>query len=127
MPTLDRNTGGIVDGFDEVMQSLTTILTTRRGTRVERREFGSEVPRIVDRGLSPGNLIDYYAAIADEVRQEPRFRITRMGLAADADPVAGHAIFEVEGLYYPRGHLGDYSVVETARGRVSVSDTSRRL
>ncbi len=52
--------------------------------------------------------------------EEPRFRIIQMELADMTDQ--GHAQFDIEGIYYPRGHLGDYSEARDARGRVILSD-----
>lgn len=127
MTTLNRHTGGIVDGFDEVLQSIEVIFSTRKGTRVMRRDFGSDGPRLVDRAVAPLSLIDYYAAIADACRQEPRFRLAKMKLAEDSDVSAGAPIFDVEGLWYPRGHLGDFSEVRDASGRLVLSDEARRL
>jgi len=127
MATLNRYTGGIVDGFDEVLQSLEVSFTTRRGTRVMRRQFGGDAPRLVDRAISALTLIDFYAAIADAIRDEPRFRLARMALVEDSNLSAGNPVFEIAGLFYPRGHLGDLSEVRDARGRVVLSDGGRRL
>jgi phage baseplate assembly protein W len=124
MAGIDRNTGKRIDGWPEVAQSLQVLVSTRLRTRVMRRWFGSTLPRVVDHGIAPGVLIDYYAALAETFspRNEPRFRLARMRLSEDSDPKNGIAIFDYEGLYYPRGHLGDFSIVETARGTVALSD-----
>lgn len=127
MATLNRHTGGIVDGFDEVLQSLEVIFSTRKRTRVMRREFGSDLPRLVDRPVSALTLIDYYAAIAEATGLEPRFRLVRMSLTDESDIASGNPIFEIEGLYYPRGHMGDLSEVRDARGRIVLGDEIRRL
>lgn len=118
MTSLNRHTGKVIDGFDEVLQSIEVILTTRKGTRAMRREFGSNLPRLVDRAMSPMTVIDFYAAIADALDQEPRFRLTRMDLVQDSDIPAGNPVFEIIGIWYPRGHLGDLSEARDARGRV---------
>lgn len=118
MATLDRNTGRLIDGFAEVLQSFDIILTTRKGTRVMRRHFGSDMPRLVDRALSPLTLIDFFAAISEGIRGEPRFRLARLSLAEDSLVAEGNPTFDIEGLYYPRGHLGDFSEVQDAQGRL---------
>ncbi len=126
MPTLDWNTGGIVSGFDEALQSLQIAITTRKGTRVERRDYGSDVPSLVDAPISPLTLIDYYQAIAEAVRLEPRFRLSSVSLSDESNLSAGNPIFDIEVIYYPRGHLGDYSEAVTKRGRIVLSDSDRR-
>jgi len=126
MATLDRQTGKLISGFDEVLQSLSIRLTTRRGTRIMRRHYGAELHKLVDRSLSPLTLIDYFAAIAEASRDEPRFRLVRSHLSEESDIPAGRPIFDIEGLYYPRGHLGDFSEVRDARGRIVLADPLRR-
>lgn len=118
MATINRRTGAVLTGFDEVLQSIEIGITTRKGTRVMRRDFGGDWPRLVDRSLSPLTLIEFYAAIAEATRPEPRFRLSKISLATDSDVAAGNPIFDLEGLWYPRGHLGDFSEVRDASGRV---------
>lgn len=122
MPTLNRHTLKIIDGFDEILQSLEIILTTPRGSRVMRRHFGVKMMRIVDKPISPLTLIDFYATIAEVALEEPRFRLEQMSLATDSDIANGQALFDLEGIWYPRGHLGDYSEARDARGRIIVRD-----
>ena len=72
---------------------------------------GADLVRMVDAPISPVTIIDIYAAVAEAVRNyEPRFKISRMKvLEASAD---GKLTVGIEGVYFPRGHLGDYSVSE---------------
>ncbi|WP_311276169.1 GPW/gp25 family protein [Methylobacterium sp. WCS2018Hpa-22] len=118
MATFDKRTGRLISGFAEVLQSIDTIVNTKVGSRVMRREFGSELPRLVDRGVSDLTLIEFYAAIAGALKAEPRFRVVQMLLSEDSDLANGNPIFDVKGVYFPRGHLGDYSEAEDATGRV---------
>lgn len=121
MATLDVKTGKLISGIDEVWQSINIILTTPRGTRVMRRHFGSDLPRLVDRPLSPLTLIDFFAAIADAIRAEPRFRVRQMQLSTESEVSKGHAVFDLEGIYFPRGHLGDFSEARDARSSVVIA------
>jgi phage baseplate assembly protein W len=78
-------------------------------SRVERRAFGAGIPRLVDAPMSPATIVDFYAAIADAIaNNEPRFRVTKLSIA-DATS-AGALSLLAAGIYYPRGHLGDFSV-----------------
>jgi len=111
MVGINRETGAVLSGFDHVKQSLGVLFTTARLSRIMRRDVGSAVPRAVDSPISPVTIIDLYAAVADAVRKyEPRFRVARMKV--DSATTAGHITIAIQGVYYPRGHLGDYSVSE---------------
>lgn len=114
---IDRRTGGIVSGWAHVEQSLDVILTTPIGARIMRRDFGSEIPDLVDRKMTSRLVLALYAAAAAAIRRwEPRFRLTRAAVTeAGATGRLGLALY---GTYYPRGHLGDYSVAEDASTRI---------
>lgn len=114
---IDRRTGGVVSGWAHVEQSLDVILTTPIGSRIMRRDFGSEIPDLVDRKMTSRLVLALYAAAAAAIRRwEPRFRLTRAAVTeAGATGRLGLALY---GTYYPRGHLGDYSVAEDASTRI---------
>lgn len=103
---IDAATGQPLADWAHVEQSVRTILGTRIGSRVMRREFGSEVPDLVDRKMTQRNVLAVYSAAAVAIeRWEPRFRLTRAQItAAGAD---GTISLILAGIYYPRGHLGD--------------------
>lgn len=83
-----------------------------------RRAVGSNVPRLVDAPMSPATLIDFYAGAAEAIDAfEPRFKVTRFGtVGATAEGVLSMAC---EGIYFPRGHLGDFSVSEPKSATVT--------
>lgn len=58
----DRTTFTIVEGWPYVEGLLHDILVTRRGTRVMRRPYGSDLPAFVD---APGNQISILQMLAD--------------------------------------------------------------
>lgn len=109
MAGVDWNTGKPLDGFAHVAQSFAILMTTRKRSRVQRRHVGSDMPNLVDRAISQLTIIDFYAAIADAARFEPRFKIGRMSTSQGDD---GRPTVAIQGDYYPRGHLGDFSVSE---------------
>jgi phage baseplate assembly protein W len=52
-----------------------------------RREYGSDLPRLIDAPLNGETLVDLYAATAEAIdRWEPRFDLRRVEVA---DAVAG--------------------------------------
>ncbi|MGJ7040505.1 GPW/gp25 family protein [Shinella sp. BE166] len=110
-------TGAALTGWQHVQQSIKKILTTPIGSRVMRREFGSDLPDLVDTKMIQRNVLAVYSAAATAIaRWEPRFRM-RGGAVERAEPTGVLALV-IYGTYFPRGHLGDYSVAEDATARV---------
>jgi phage baseplate assembly protein W len=108
MAGIDRTTGKMLDGWAHVEQSLKVLITTSLGSRVERRNIGSRLPRLVDSPISAHTLVDFYAATAGVIdKWEPRFRLNRVNMS---QPETGHLLVDAEGIYFPRGHLGDFSI-----------------
>lgn len=114
---LDASTGEGRADWAHVEQSIGKILMTPIGSRVMRREFGSRVRDLVDAKLTPRTVLAIYAAVAEAlVRWEPRFRLASASIvAADAQ---GRVTLALTGVYFPRGHLGDYSIVEDRESRI---------
>ncbi len=112
---VDRNSGELLTGWDECAQSILMIVTTAIGALVLARDFGSNASALVDRPMAGPAIMDHFVAIAEALRKwEPGFRLQKINTQrAGGD---GVIVFEVAGLFYPNGHVGDYSVVETGRG-----------
>ncbi|PZU93126.1 MAG: baseplate assembly protein [Chelatococcus sp.] len=108
---IDRASGRLLTGWDHCVQSIAVILTTRVGTRVMRRAFGSAALELQDRSATPMRIMQIYAAVAAAIRTwEPGFRLKTIQLTrGGADGVFA---FEITGIFYPRGHLGDYETFE---------------
>lgn len=114
---IDRRTLKRISGWPHTRQSIEVILTTPLGSRVMRRHFGGAVFDLIDAKMSQRRVLALYAATAIALqRWEPRFKLTRCAIAAAGpDGRTGLALY---GTYYPRGHLGDYSIAEDATMRV---------
>ncbi|MCW4114741.1 GPW/gp25 family protein [Aurantimonas sp. MSK8Z-1] len=110
---IDRSTGAVLTDWAHVVQSIGVILTTPIGSRAMRREFGSEIPLLIDRPLEDRVILAVYAAAANALALwEPRFLLTGCQLVqASADGTVG---LRVSGSYRPRGHLGDFTVADDA-------------
>lgn len=114
---LSAFTGGALSDWPHVEQSIRCILTTPIGSRVMRRTFGSDVPDLVDRKMTQANVLKVYSAAARAILNwEPRFRMSYARLV-DAN-ASGLVQLEIFGTYFPRGHLGDYSIAENASTRI---------
>ena len=78
-------TGGRLDGMGHLRQSVWDILSTPIGTRVMRRTYGSRVPELIDRPITPKLAAELSIAVAEALgRWEPRIRLNRVQLT-DAD------------------------------------------
>lgn len=95
MSGMNATTGRAIDGMDHIRQSIKDILTTRIGSRVMRRDYGSLLPELIDHPANPANLLRLQAAsIMAILRWEPRVRITRTDFHIGMD---GASTLELEG------------------------------
>lgn len=114
--------GSLKTGFDHVRQSIEVILNTPIGSRVMRRDFGSELMALIDRPMNDRVILAIYSACATAIaRWEPRFAIT--GISIDDLTAQGVVALKISGIYYPNGHKGDFSVTE---GETSTNITISR-
>ena len=90
---LNHHTGAAIEGWAHVVQSIETILVTRLNTRVFMRQFGSDVPLMIDMPMNDANIMVLYVSVAEAIdRWEPRFELT--------------------GNHIPNAHLGDHTIIE---------------
>lgn len=117
MATYHYITGDILDGFDEVAQSIQRyIMPTSFGERVQLEEFGSYIPKILQKPLSADlvSVAIWSVTLAVEL-WEPRFKIKRVLANSTVDDWrAGKLNFTLIGDYRPRAHLGDFTVAREA-------------
>lgn len=98
---VSSQTGAALSGIDHLRQSIRDILTTRIGTRVMCREYGSRLPELVDRPVNNALAMDVYAATAGALaRWEPRFKLSRVEVTSAAP---GRLVLRLEGVYLPDG------------------------
>lgn len=120
---IDRETGRLLTGWDHCAQSIIVVLTTEIGARVMRRAFGSALHELQDRNPDGRTVMMAFVSIAAALRQwEPGFRLGRIipeSIGAD-----GVAVFRLAGTFFPRGHLGDYSVTEPREVAIGADNLS---
>jgi uncharacterized protein len=79
MTGLSRTTAQILPFDDHLAQSIHDILCTPKNTRVMRRDYGSDLPLLIDAPMNGATMIDLYAATAEALAKwEPRFRLRRV-------------------------------------------------
>mgnify|MGYP000978789229 CR=1 FL=1 len=82
---------------EHIRQSVVDILTTPVGTRVMRPEYGSLLPRLVDRPMNAATKLEIYAAVAEALdRWEPRLALDRVALNASGPGVLEISVEYIE-------------------------------
>lgn len=96
MNGIDAKTGKRLGGSAHIKQSIRDILTTRIGTRVMRRDYGSRLPELIDNPMGELLRVELFAATAEALaRWEPRFRLDRVYL--DGASAEGRIVLTIEG------------------------------
>lgn len=96
---MNASTGRSITAIEHLSQSIADILSTRIGSRVERREYGSAVPDYIDAAMTTVQRTRCYgAAAAALLRWEPRLKLARIQLLADTDSsgMQGRHVFAVD-------------------------------
>ncbi|RZN24789.1 baseplate assembly protein [Bradyrhizobium sp. Leo121] len=107
----------MIVGWKHVRQSMAMIFMTRFHERVLRRWVGSFVPHLLGENAVERTITRFYWAIAASIDLwEPNYSITRIRVSKRADGSeltssdelrTGQLQTRNEGIYKPRGHLGD--------------------
>lgn len=93
---MNRETGAAIDELDHIAQSMTDILTTRIGTRVRRREYGSLLPELVDHPFNDVTRLRVYSgAVMALMRWEPRVSLSRVQFLGAT--LQGQSVLDLEG------------------------------
>lgn len=83
---MDRSDGRSLGGDAHLQQSLAVLLTTPKGARVMRRDYGVDLTALIDAPLGQRTAVDFFMACAEAVaRWEPRFALRRVRIS-DAGP-----------------------------------------
>lgn len=113
MAGINRRTGKLLIGWPHVVQSLVVLFTTSFGTRVMRRYFGSDVPRLLGQNITKRTILLFMSAVIVAIELwEPRFRVSKVDVDDDNTPESlrkGNLKMTVRGVYYPRGQFGDFT------------------
>lgn len=77
--------GSVVEGLNEISQSVFVILTTRKGTDPLRPTFGSDIYEYLDRPINEAVPRMIKAAVEALEIWEPRVKVTKVGYNLTAD------------------------------------------
>lgn len=96
MMGMNSVSGRALTGSAHLAQSINDILSTPLGSRVMRRDYGSQLAGLIDWPLNSATRLQTYAAVAIALmRWEPRIRLSRVQLSMGGQ--AGQAVLDVEG------------------------------
>ena len=94
---MNAATGRLMPLADHLAQSVLNILFTRIGTRVQREEYGSLLPLLIDMPLNETTLLRCASATVTALAAwEPRFTVTAAAVTPLADG-SGRVRIAVEG------------------------------
>lgn len=104
MSLMSRYTGKGITDPEHLKQSIIDILTTRVGSRVGIREYGSRLPDRIDQPINRLWIMNVYSDIAVALyKWEPRIRV--LNVAVDATQAAqGIVGITLSGVYLPDGN-----------------------
>ena len=106
---MNRETGTAISTVEHLGQSISDILTTRLGTRVMRREYGSLLPELVDQPFNDATRLRVYAAsVMAIMRWEPRVSVTRVQLHGTT--LQGQVVIDIEGRILDRNQALNMSL-----------------
>jgi len=106
---LNATSGLVLTGWDHVLQSLSDIFTTGFGERIIREWYGSFVPSLLGRLITPQEVTSFFVAITSAIEQwEPRYRVSEIKVLKATREGALH--FYLDGEYRPRAVYGDFTV-----------------
>ena len=102
---MDRTVGRAIGGVEHLKQSVRDVLATPLGSRVMRRDYGSELRSLLDRNLDATTVVRIYGATIDALRRwEPRLAITRVELVGGAELLAQDRVeLRLQAIYLPSG------------------------
>lgn len=98
---MSAQTGEWLTGIDHLTQSVADILNTTIGGRVERRDYGSRLPRRVDRPIDDALRVDIVGDIYDALTKwEPDLALSSVLFEGVEE---ARLVCVVTGLYRPEG------------------------
>lgn len=74
---MNKHTGTTLSEIEHIKQSVADILLTPIGSRIQRREYGSYIPLLIDRPINPALLLQLSSAAVMALKKwEPRLQVT---------------------------------------------------
>ncbi|UWQ00854.1 GPW/gp25 family protein [Aliiroseovarius crassostreae] len=102
MSGMNRHTGRKIEGDAHLAQSVHDILATPKGSLVMLRDYGSDLPDIIDQPMNGETMVDVFQATAEALDQwEPRIDLARVQVAEAHAGYVALELHDVEGNMIP--------------------------
>lgn len=86
MTGMSNRTGRKIDRVEHIKQSVADILFTPIGSRVMRRDYGSQLPELIDQPLNTATLMRCRAAAIDAlIRWEDRLHVEAVDFVVNGE------------------------------------------
>ncbi len=103
---MDKHTGRAISGLAHLRQSIEDILTTPKGSRVMRRDYGSDLFALIDRPYSQIFVGEVTMAVSEALyRWEPRFQLHSVTVDKLSDSKIS---LDISGLYVQNGEAVNF-------------------
>jgi uncharacterized protein len=100
---INSENGTVMNDFEHVVQSIKDILTTPKGSRVMRRDYGSGLFNLLDKPFSAALILNIYAETAAALKMwEPRFKVKKISHTLSD---TGKITLSLSGEYLPNGQI----------------------
>ena len=100
MVAISRYTGKAIDDYNHTIESLITLLTTPRQTRLYRRLLGSIGFEKIDAVITDDLKLDIFEASASALKIETRFKLDKVRIN-DTEANINRLYIDILGLYVP--------------------------
>lgn len=101
MKGMNAENGRVIESIDHLKQSIRDILNTPIGSRVMRRDYGSELFKLIDSPLNASGTARIIAATAQAIKKwETRFDVKQVKVVS-GEP--GRVELDLTGVYKPNG------------------------
>ena len=95
--SFDRHTGEMITGLDVVRQGIEDVITTRLGSRVLQRDYGSKAFYYL--GKNNAESIDLIQTISQAVSDEfPEVELKNVGIKREGSKLTARLSFKLDGV-----------------------------
>ncbi len=113
---MNLTTGVRISGLAHLRQSIADILSTPKGTRVMRRDYGSLLFELIDQPYNGSTQVRLYAATAEALlKWEPRIKLTQVKMFHTDVP--GKVIIDLKGQLVRASKAFSLSLPLTVKGQ----------
>lgn len=100
---VNLDTGTNLDGMEHLKRCIRKTLITPIGSRVMRRDYGSELFELLDKNITPSLKMKIFAKVVDALRKwEPRVEVKQVFVKQASDDA--HSLnISLDAIYLPEG------------------------